>query len=382
MALTVTFVSNYINHHQIPLSNLLYERYGEGYTFLQTDAMEEERRNMGWGTVSTDLPYVRNWDADEEEAKKLLLTSDVVIFGGTEKEERILPRLEKGLFTIRYSESIYKTGRYKFISPRGLKKKYRDHIRFRKAPVFMLCAGAYVAGDFSLIHAYPGKLLKWGYFPEFRVYEPEDLITAKTDSYEEDQRFQLLWVGRQIDWKHPEVAVMVADYLKKQGKSIHLTMIGEGPMRENLEQQVRNANLKQEVTFLPFMPPAKVREYMERTHLYLFTSDRQEGWGVVCQEAMNSGCCVVASQDAGCSRYLIHHGRNGMLYPGRRPEKACILSEQILTYHSLRKKLGGNAYQTVRDEWSPQVAADHLIRFMEEKAVADSGPVSYVDQNG
>ena len=32
----VTFVSNYINHHQIPVSNEMYARLGEKYHFVQT----------------------------------------------------------------------------------------------------------------------------------------------------------------------------------------------------------------------------------------------------------------------------------------------------------------------------------------------------------
>ena len=45
--MTITFVSNYINHHQIPFSNAMYAQSGEDYCFIQTEPMEEERRNMG-----------------------------------------------------------------------------------------------------------------------------------------------------------------------------------------------------------------------------------------------------------------------------------------------------------------------------------------------
>ena len=46
-------VSNYINHHQIPLSDALDQALkqredGSSYTFIQTEPMEEERRKMGW----------------------------------------------------------------------------------------------------------------------------------------------------------------------------------------------------------------------------------------------------------------------------------------------------------------------------------------------
>jgi hypothetical protein len=44
----ITFISNYINHHQIPLANELYERLRENYYFIQTEPMEEERIKLGY----------------------------------------------------------------------------------------------------------------------------------------------------------------------------------------------------------------------------------------------------------------------------------------------------------------------------------------------
>ena len=54
----VVLVSNYINHHQIPFCEALYESLGEDFTFVQTMPMEEERVRMGWGVDEGTLPYV------------------------------------------------------------------------------------------------------------------------------------------------------------------------------------------------------------------------------------------------------------------------------------------------------------------------------------
>ena len=147
----VTFVSNYINHHQIPVSDEFYKRLGEDYHFIQTEPMEEERVKMGWGQAVAELQYLLCYYENEELCRQLILDSDVVIFGGVEDESYIAQRLEKGLFTIRYSERIYKEGQWKRISPRGLIKKYRDHIRYRKSDVYLLCSCGYVSDDFRLI---------------------------------------------------------------------------------------------------------------------------------------------------------------------------------------------------------------------------------------
>lgn len=48
----LTIVSNYINHHQIPMSNELYRKLGAAFAFIQTSPMEEDRVKMGWGRKS------------------------------------------------------------------------------------------------------------------------------------------------------------------------------------------------------------------------------------------------------------------------------------------------------------------------------------------
>ena len=56
-----TFVSNYINHHQIPIADLLYGKLGEDYCFIQTEQMEQERAQMGWNVKRDLLPYLKCW---------------------------------------------------------------------------------------------------------------------------------------------------------------------------------------------------------------------------------------------------------------------------------------------------------------------------------
>ena len=186
------FVSNYFNHHQLPFCDALYELLEGDFCFLQTQPMEEERVKMGW--QAEERPYVRyaaknscahksgvektpgsesnsNAVTDAEEFEKLLFTADVVIFGGCDEESYIQERLTAGKPIFRYNERLYKEGQWKAVSPRGLLQKYKDHTRYRKAPVYFLCAGAYVPCDYHLIHAYPGKMLRFGYFPETRHYE-------------------------------------------------------------------------------------------------------------------------------------------------------------------------------------------------------------------
>ena len=160
---------------------------------------------------------------EPERGRQLIEEAEVVLFGGTDDESYIQERLQQKKTVIRYSERMYKEAQWKAISPRGLHKKYLDHTRYRKDPVYLLCAGAYVPSDFHIVRAYPGKMLKWGYFPEKKVYSVEQLMDAKEPA-------RILWAARMIDWKHPELPLRMAKSLKEQGIPFHLEMIGGGEL--------------------------------------------------------------------------------------------------------------------------------------------------------
>lgn len=370
----VTFVSNYINHHQIPVSNEMYAQLGENYRFVQTEPMEAERVEMGWGDAVKEIPYLLCYYEEPEICKKLILDSDVVIFGGVEDESYIAPRLEQGLFTIRYSERIYKEGQWKRISPRGLIKKYKDHIRYRNSDVYLLCSGGYVADDFNLIGAYPDKMMKWGYFPETYQYNLDELFAKK----EKNDVPIVLWVGRMIELKHPEYAIHMAEQLKKQGKKFKLRFIGDGEKKDELMAAVNNLGLGECVEFLGFMSPSQVRTQMEEASMLLMTSNRIEGWGAVVNEAMNAGCVVVASHIIGSAPYLISHRENGMIFKAGDADSLTENVSEIIDNNSYLKTMGKKAYSTIDKLWNAKTAVERLLEFCEHKKVDayEEGPCS------
>ncbi|MBR5421430.1 MAG: glycosyltransferase family 4 protein [Lachnospiraceae bacterium] len=375
----LTFVTNYLTHHQLPFCQELYERLGEGFTLVVTNPMEEERIRMGWALDPAQYPFVIQSDRYVEDLRPVIMESDAVICGGT-SVYYIQERMDAGKLTFRYHERIYKKGRQTAIRP-GYFKKLKEHTRYRNKPVYLLCAGAYVPADFSLFFSYPGKMLRFGYFPEF--------IPAASNVRHRPRRktVELLWTGREIGWKHP-LTVLEAMRLMKQNSelSFHLTMIGEGECRSALEEKRKLYDLEKEVELKDFMPPAEVRKQMLKSDIYLMSSDFEEGWGAVVNEAMNAGCAVVASSAAGSVPYLIKGGKNGMVYEYRKSASRNAMSlaamlDLLCGVPDLRQKLGEEAYRTIKEEWNAAVAAERLLAFSEAQLEGkelswESGPMS------
>ena len=377
MKLLVVFVSNYINHHQIPFCNRLYEQLGEGFCFIQTQPMEQERVQMGWNSKER-LPYVRYYYEQPEACEHLILESKVVLFGGTDEESYISPRLEAGKPVVRYSERLYKTGQWKAISPRGLIRKYHDHTRYRKQQVYLLCAGAYVPSDFHLVRAYTGKMYRWGYFPELKEYDVEELMMQKSggSTSAKDWVPRILWAARFIDWKHPEIPVRMAAQLKKRGICFRMDMIGGGELDSRIGHLIRELDVEDCVTLLGYKSPGEVRSYMEQADIYLVTSDREEGWGAVVNEAMNSGCAVVANHMIGAVPYLIDPERNGRIYFDKQETMLADMLEELCRNRALCRRLGEEAYRTIAKEWNSAVAAERFLGLLVRLQLLDTSELS------
>ena len=140
-----------------------------------------------------------------------------------------------------------------------------------------------------------------------------------------------------------------------------MTMIGNGDMRPQLSELIETQGLADVVTILDFMPPEKVRDYMEHANIYLFTSDFSEGWGAVLNEAMNSGCAVIASHAIGAVPFLIKNGENGFVYHSGNIDELVHLTKDLLNDKKIRKNVGKNAYLTITEEWNADTAATRFL---------------------
>lgn len=378
----VTFFSNFLNHHQLPFCLEMKKHLGDEFCFVETEPIEQERLEMGYEDMGEKYPFVLK-SYKNDECYKLALEkgykSDVVIIGSA-PEIFIQERLNKNKITFRYTERILKEGVVRALDPRVSYGVWKQNTRYKDKNMFLLCASAYTSYDMHLFGAYPGKMYKWGYFPEVKNYDIDNLLKKK----QENKEISILWAGRFLKWKHPEFAIKVAEGLKRKGYSFNLTIIGNGEMREDLRKEVLQKELQDVVLFKEFMPPESVRKYMEKADIFLFTSDFNEGWGAVLNESMNSGCAVVASHAIGSVPFLLKHGVNGMIFKSGDEIELLNQVMQLCDDEELRTNLGRQAYKTLSEEWNASNAALNFLKLsdaiMNKKTVEIlSGPCSTAD---
>ena len=355
--MNVTFVTNFVHHHQLPVADVLFQIIGDSYHYVATQPLPYWLIKGGYDST-LDRPYItRAYLSDKEmsKARKLIDESDVVIMGSAptfwadkrKKEEKV---------TFYYMERIYKSKIPWIKLPWHAYVHYKKYGRYKNT--YLLCASAYTASDFALTKCFIGKAFKWGYMTD--VKSDFEVEAAKQDA-STSEITPLMWCARFLKLKHPELPVQLAERLKKKGYRFTIDMFGSGEELERTKVLAKELGVGDCVRFCGNRPNEEILKEMRMHKIFLFTSDRNEGWGAVLNESMANGCVPVASNVIGSVPYLIKDGTNGLMF------KSCNIDSlewavcSLLDNPSLIDKMKKEAIYTMRNVWSPQKAATNFI---------------------
>lgn len=369
--MTITFFSNYMNIHQLPFCEELMKHIGtENFKFVSTRQMDSDRVQMGFEDMNVTKPFVVREYEDEKgkkEAFRLTVESDVVIFGSA-PSEYLFERMKHDKLTFKYNERILKRGDWMLFHPVLYKSIRKTFTQYKNKNFYVLCASAYTQRDLALYGFPKEKCFKWGYFPEMKHYSDFEQLRERKARLKRPG-VSILWAGRLIGWKHPEVPVYVAKQLRKKGINFELNMIGEGPERERTAMLIAKNHLEDFVHLLGAKEHDFVLEMMEKSDIFLFTSDRNEGWGAVLNEAMNAGCAVVANKAIGSVPFLIEDGKSGLMYSSQKESVEKIM--YLIGKEGEIQRLGKRAKEATSNVWSIENATANLMTLIEELSNGD-----------
>lgn len=363
----VIVLSNYFNHHQKPLADAMYAILGDEYHFVETSDVPEFRKKLGYQKLSA--PYVLQYKGNAcAVIDHMIMEADAVIYGEAPLSI-IKDRYNAGKLILRDDESRYKNPN------RYIKWPVYTYKSLWLNKGYLLCASAYAPLDYFLSGMNPRRCFRWGYFTELKKYDIHSLMEQKKKNVSANG-ISILWAGRLISLKHPETIIYVAERLKEKGLNFNLCVIGGGELEYKIKGLVKKKCLDRVIHFCGVMSPAEVRSYMEKSDIFMFTSDRQEGWGAVLNESMNSGCAVVADGNIGSVPYLIENGVNGLVYKSKNWTDLCDKVEWLVRHPKEMNLMGRNAYETMATIWNAQTAARNLLGLCESLLQEKHTPVT------
>lgn len=142
--------------------------------------------------------------------------------------------------------------------------------------------------------------------------------------------------------------------LKRQiGDTFQFLVIGDGPQRQELEEEIENLGLDGNVTFLGTLPNEEIAAFHCASDLFLFAS-KSETQGIVLLEAMAGGSPVVAVEATGVCD-VVQDGRNGFL-SAESEEEFAYLAELLLHDTKLYQRLSEGAMATAEHYLNSSIA--------------------------
>lgn len=383
----IIFVTNIWNHYTTNIGVHMAAIVGEDkFRMILSSPVQEEpefkaRVAMGW---KFDLPSFKwlisnpqcSHDFIGSEHVRLIQEADVAVVGALFGTKVLLhamrSRVSCGKLTLFTNDRYFKKypQLWDSFNPVNLIRWYRMHRVLSRSNVHYLQINHWGYEDMRFLDGCHGRVWKWAYTPE---------VSAKPVVKSNHETMSIGWCGRMIPCKHVEYMIEALVLLPKEYLArCRMTLIGEGECKDGLIKLVQERGLTEHVEFLPYMPVADVAKWMEALDVYVFPSDRGEGWGVVLAEAMDKCCVPIACVEAGATLDLIDDGENGFVFEKGDCRRIARKLMWLIDHPEERATMGLKSWRTMQQR-SPEKAAVCLCNLI--KAV-QTGDRSLIPEEG
>lgn len=150
---------------------------------------------------------------------------------------------------------------------------------------------------------------------------------------------RIFFAGRLVAAKGPHLMIRAVANLLRERPDVHLDIVGEGLMREELRNIVAREGIQSKVIFHGWLHSDGVKALLQESYLVVFPSIYPEAFGIVGIEAMMCGKPVVGFDVGGVSSWL-NDSETGFLIQVRDVDtmeaKIRLLLEDTVLYAGMR----------------------------------------------
>lgn len=198
------------------------------------------------------------------------------------------------------------------------------------------------------------------------IYIPNviDELPEKCSDLKENN---IINVGRFEEEKAQEELVYIVKELKKDIEDIKLYLIGDGSLKQQITDKIKENDLEENIILTGFIPKKEVEKYMIKSKLFVLTS-YTESFGLVLIEAMSYKVPCIAYDSADGARVLLKDNIGILINNRDRIQmvdkiKELLVNDDALNnysnagYNSCKKYLGNN----VKKQWLEILNRDNKI---------------------
>jgi len=185
----------------------------------------------------------------------------------------------------------------------------------------------------------------------------------KSHPSEKDHNFlKILLVGRFVRYKNHQTLFKALNLLKEnQYVDFKLNLLGSGPYKKEIIQDIDKLNLREKVFFLEKRPHHKMKNLYSE-HDILVLPSYKEPIGMVVPEAMACGTPVIVSEGCGASSY-VESGLNGFIFRSF-DYKDLAIKILLLKDKRLREKFSKNAINTIKEKYDLKEVVKNLYNLI------------------
>jgi glycosyltransferase involved in cell wall biosynthesis len=163
-------------------------------------------------------------------------------------------------------------------------------------------------------------------------------------------------VGAFVPWHGLDFLVDAVARLRVGNPGLAVLLVGDGPIRSEIETQVHRLGLDEIVRFTGFVPPTEVPHLLREMDICVIPDSNDHGSPMKLFEYMAMGKAILAPRYSPIEEVL-ENGVTGLLFAPRDLEDFCCQAERLLQDRSMREALGQNARGAVleRHTWVANV---------------------------
>ena len=223
--------------------------------------------------------------------------------------------------TIMTNESIYSSVLHDSSFKYSIKKVYK---RF----VFLLTDGFFSYGinsnDYLFRHGvHKNKILLF-----LNSFDKNKFLNENTNDSKQIKN-NIIFVGRLSPEKNLNSLISLFRYFKADQLDYKLIMVGDGPLRENLQKEIIKYDLN--IDIVGSILWNDLSEFYKNS-LCLILPSINETWGMVANEAIQMGVKVICSASCGCSNDLVINHYSGLVVNNFDFSKGDVAYTNILDF--------------------------------------------------
>jgi glycosyltransferase involved in cell wall biosynthesis len=125
------------------------------------------------------------------------------------------------------------------------------------------------------------------------------------------------------------LAAAIRSMPEETKKRLHLLLVGDGPLREQLESQCSSSPAIS-TSFVGFQNQDTLASYYQAADMLVLPSRERETWGVVVNEALLNGLPCIVSDRVGCHLDLVKPGVTGEVCPANNVGGLSLAIQRLL----------------------------------------------------